>query len=414
MSLVSLDCDDRLGLYPLVFTKDRDKVIVGVPGRARFISTSSTGAEAIRLLQKGLSLREATDELRRTTGSDTISLRPLLRQAVSSGFVASVNGESLPEIPCDAHGWPVHLPVRLANGLFSRYSAFAYGLLIVFAAAVALTGGWRIPSLSEIVMGAKYAQLAWLTALIGLANSLKHELAHCAAAARAGVAARIGIGHRFVFPVIQADLTDLWTVAPARRYLVYSAGMLSDLAVLAAAVIVAWATAAAGRQNSLRLVLGVTFFVALSQIVWQFNAFVRTDVYFILTNAIGQRNLHSDALRAIAGVLKRCLPAGRGQRPRIVRASKAAWIYAGAAAAGYAICTLWTLYFVVTSLHTLAAPLTQPSGVGGRRPAIVLDASDRLAMGVGLACWGGLVGASVWREKTRKRVSLKLAEGEAF
>jgi hypothetical protein len=110
----------------------------------------------------------------------------------------------------------------------------------------------------------------------------KHESAHVLAAAFLGVRADLSIGHRMFFPVIQTDLTSLWAVDRNDRYIAYSAGIVSDLATIALIVISFWLNAhgivAVGEP--FQLLLTIALLVVTTTVVWQFNFFMKTDVYY--------------------------------------------------------------------------------------------------------------------------------------
>ena len=112
-----------------------------------------------------------------------------------------------------------------------------------------------------------------------------------------GIRARCRLGYRLFFPVVETDLSDLWTIEPRRRYLAYLAGVVSDVLAAALALIARWAHLHGWIHLApdLSRALEITVVIAIGVVIWQCNVFLRTDGYYVLANAIRARNLAGDA-----------------------------------------------------------------------------------------------------------------------
>ena len=139
-----------------------------------------------------------------------------------------------------------------------------------------------------------------------------HELAHLAAARAVDVPARISLSTRLYHLVAQTDVSAVWSVPRRRRYVVYLAGIGSDLAVGAVAVLLlAYAGLPGPVESALRLVVLTTTI----GVAWQFEVYLRTDLYFVLLDLSRCRNLHADARRYLRRRAT-SLPPGEARRVR--------------------------------------------------------------------------------------------------
>jgi hypothetical protein len=168
-----------------------------------------------------------------------------------------------------------------------------------------------------------------------------HELAHLAAARSVGVPARFGLGVRLLGIVVHTDLRGIWAVAPRQRRRVYLAGLAADAVVVSTAVLVAAAVGPPVRGALVALVL-----VRIIGMLWQCQIYTRTDMYCVMTDLVGARNLHEDAsvyaiaqLRRVADRVSdrvgrqpstRVDPlVGVGDREQVVIRRYALWMLAG-------------------------------------------------------------------------------------
>ncbi|MEU6721871.1 hypothetical protein ABZ897_61440 [Nonomuraea sp. NPDC046802] len=195
--------------------------------------------------------------------------------------------------------------------LFSRPAHAVLVLLSVCAVAAAIADPGVLPSLSAMVWSdsltftVSFVAGSWLLLLV-------HELGHIAAARSLGVRAELSLGTRMQFLVAQTRITGIWAVPRRARYRAYLAGMRLDwfLACVSAC------TLYVAEIPLMRLVM----VICLSQIAWQFLVFMRTDVYYALANASGNKNLMADAQAHLRATLTRkARSAEQGKTPLSVR-----------------------------------------------------------------------------------------------
>jgi putative peptide zinc metalloprotease protein len=137
-----------------------------------------------------------------------------------------------------------------------------------------------------------------------------HEMAHLVAARAVGVASRFGISHRLWFLVAETDMSGLWTVPREKRYLPILAGPLAD-ATSASLLIFSlfgfrhgwWAL-----PDSVQTVARALLLIFLLSLLWQCFLFVRTDLYYVVSNFFGCKNLLGDTEALLRSTLGRLLP----------------------------------------------------------------------------------------------------------
>ncbi|GAA3255076.1 hypothetical protein [Nonomuraea helvata] len=195
--------------------------------------------------------------------------------------------------------------------LFSRPAHAVLILLTACAIAAAIADPGILPSLSALVWSDSFTFTVafvagtWLLVLV-------HELGHISAARSLGVRAELSLGTRLQFLVAQTRITGIWAVPRRARYRAYLAGMRVDWFFACAATCTLYIV----ELPLVRLVL----VICLSQIAWQFMFFMRTDVYYAVANASGNKNLMADAQAHLRATLARkARSADTGKAPLSVR-----------------------------------------------------------------------------------------------
>lgn len=285
----------RIELRPLSIIPDGTDYLVGRRG-GNFLAVSSVGLEAISLFGEGLPVGRVKTLLAARHAADAVVLEPLLRQLLSAELLHAIDDRRI-DGAADVRRarQPVLSGERLA-WLFGRRALQCSVSLIALAILAVLSDARVLPHPRVLLDGA-----GWRTVLLALALTAivaaKHEFAHVAAGRFLGADPRCRLGFRLFFPVIETDLSDLWLVPARRRYLAYAAGVASDLLLACLAVIALWAHVRGWipLPPDLRHALELTVLIVGCATFWQLNVFLRTDGYYILSNALGCRNLAGDA-----------------------------------------------------------------------------------------------------------------------
>jgi hypothetical protein len=308
---ISDNCTVRLA--PLRITQEGDEYLVGEPGSRSYVVMLSAGAEVVRMLQGGKTPAQIKRALCSRHATPEITLAPFLHTLVQAGFVREVAGVPVAGGRPSAPGRTPRVLRRHVAWLFTVPMLALYACAILTGVAIAALQPGVLPGPRDAIIGHSYPLTALAALLISFINVAKHEGAHVAAGKYLGIEPRCRLGHRLLFPVIQTDLTDLWSVEPRRRYVAYAAGMVSDVVVAALLLVPLW-LAARGALTvgpTSASVMALAIYVIAGAVVWQFNLFMRTDVYYILANALRCRDLLRDAKRHLRHRVRRLLGRAR-------------------------------------------------------------------------------------------------------
>lgn len=136
--------------------------------------------------------------------------------------------------------------------------------------------------------------LVLLLVLYGITASM-HELGHMLAAARYGIASKLGIGNRLWSLVAEADLTGILTLPRSKRYLPLLGGMIVDLLSIALVTLSIQWLLRHGHDGFIVQLLQALILQIVISISWQFNLFLKTDVYYVVCNYYGHPDLDQAA-----------------------------------------------------------------------------------------------------------------------
>ncbi len=310
----SLDIRTRIRMYPLVVREEEGEYVIGRMDTGEFVALPELGKQAVELLGSDRTLAEVESLLEQEHGA-AVDLAEFVEQLIGLGFVESVNGARLDrgEAFRPSLSW---LRAEHVRWVFTWPVAAGYAALLTTAAVMLITNPDLLPN---------YRNFFWMprTSIVIAANTAMflgvmavHEFAHLAAARSREVPARITFGTRLYSLVAQTEVPALWALPRRQRYRVYLAGMASDLALLALALIVA------NMVPTLRGLFGALAVILLIGLASQLQLYTRTDLYLVLADLAKAKNLYQDAavhararVRSVWNRLNRLNRASQEQRP---------------------------------------------------------------------------------------------------
>ncbi|GGL11143.1 hypothetical protein Sme01_15400 [Sphaerisporangium melleum] len=379
------------------FRRDGDEWIVGRVESGDFVAVPHAGVRAIRLLQEGRSVEEAGQRLLEETGV-RLDVRGFVAGLTEAGLVAAVDGKETgsPAPP------PPTLPGLRAHHVrwtLSPWLHAAMGAVIAAGAITLALNPWAMPDWHDLLWSSQSTLVLLTQIVVGWTLILLHELAHLTTARAAGVPGRIRLGTRLQFLAAQTDVSGIWLAERRVRMTVYLAGMAVDCTICAICAILIVSTGG-------HPLLPVVMLTALVMVATQFLVFMRNDLYFVLQDVTGCRNLYRDS-----GSYLRYLLSGRRRHNPLTAMPPAErrvlrW-YTPLAVLGTAGCVavaaLVTLPATVALLLRALAVLWRPSS-----PVALADALVTVSVIVGFQAlwaraWWGRHGARVRRLLTASR-----------
>lgn len=410
MSATVIRADSVLAFPPLVKRVDGAEVVIGRAGSDVFVSLPSIGAEAIAMLETGATVGDVEDRLEAATG-ERVDVADLAAALVGIGLVAAVDGRAVPGPPPTRVTLPRLRPEHLRWMLSRpfRLCADAGLALIVLAAIVAaFRTASPLPGYESLLWSDRGSLVIATQVAIGWTLVLVHEAAHLLSARAAGVPGHVGFGTRLQFLVAQTNVTGIWAAPRRQRIAVYTAGMRTDLAIGAAAFLASTRLEPGGVPHRLALVVVVLLATGLAM---QLLVFMRTDVYFVVQDLTGSRNLYGDSaacarhlLRRVAARLgARAVPAAHPLAGLETRERRTVYGYTVLLVAGTAICLAYAAVVLVPfALGLVHNALT---GIASGRPGAVLDGAVVLAVQCALVT----IWSRAWWTRHGPRVRARLS-----
>ncbi|MGA4996088.1 hypothetical protein [Nonomuraea bangladeshensis] len=340
-------------LRPLTVIQEGDEALVGDPATGTFVAMPAVGGVLISALLRGASVEEAAAEAEAYAGRP-VDLPSFVATLAELGFLddrPDAERQVVRTAPIQTRRWFAGVSERVARPFFGRAAWACYLALALFCLAVFVTSPSLFPSPERdaFLLGDVGLSMLLLMPFVLVSTAL-HEGGHWLAARAIGVRSRFGVDRRMMLLVLETDLSQLWTVPRRLRYGPLLGGMAVDVVVLslllAARLLIrhgVWSPAPAVDAT-----LAVWVFVKLAGLLWQCMVFLRTDLYAVLVNALGCRDLWRVKTLLLRRAFGRLTP---GQAAELVAAGPTdiragrwfRWVWL----AGFAGVLAWFVFFVL-------------------------------------------------------------------
>jgi hypothetical protein len=338
----------RIRLHELAYRPDGEEVIVGRLATGDFVALPAVGARAIELLGQRLTAGQTRRVLNKETGAD-LDICDFVSDLTALGFVAEVDGVLLPD-PAPRRATFPWLTPRLVAWSVSPILSMALGAVVAAAVVVLADRPRLMPSYHDLLWS-PYGSLVLLVMFaVGWPLLFLHEIAHLVVARAAGVPARIEFGTRLQFLVMQTDMSGI-DLAPRRhRLTAYLAGSTVNLTVAATGIL---ALAATGPHGPAHRALEILVLLAVIPLAFEGMIFMRTDVYFVLQDLTGCRDLFGDSRAYMRYLARRVLSRGK---PRLPDPSRRLPLAQRHAVRVYGVVLVTGTALALTALATVTAP----------------------------------------------------------
>ncbi|MFE0415923.1 hypothetical protein [Streptomyces tendae] len=281
----------RVLLHDLAVRRDRDEWIVGRMTTRTFVALPAAGARAVELLGAGLSVGRTEETLRAETGEE-FDIADFVGDLAALGFVARIGDHAVPdaEPPRASLPWLRPRHVRLA---LHPVLPLLVGALLAAAVVVLVRRPYLLPGYRDLLWSRHGSVVLLSGAAAGWTLLLAHELAHLVTARAAGVPGKMRLGTRLQFLVMQTDISGIELAPRRHRLTAYLAGIALNLSV-ASSLVLALALTETG--TTVHRLLAAALLLALLPLPFQCMVFTRTDLYFVLQDLTGCRDLYGDGL----------------------------------------------------------------------------------------------------------------------
>jgi hypothetical protein len=298
--------EPALELHELSFVSEGDEVVVGRPDTGSYAVFPADGAELVRRIAGGMSLSGASAWYEQSFG-EPVDIDDLAATLAELGFVREPGTEPAAARPAGLR--------RPARAVFSPAAWACYAAVTALWLAAAFHTSALLPHPRQVFFTGSLVVVQIVITFGQVPLLFVHEGMHILAGRRLGLPSRLRMSNRFTYIVFETQLNGLKSVPRKARYLPFLAGMVGDLAVFCSLGLIAEATRHGNGSFSLagRVCLALAFTVAL-RMLWQFQFYLRTDLYYVFATALNCYDLHDASVALLRNRIWRAL----GRRHRIV------------------------------------------------------------------------------------------------
>ncbi|MBT2692590.1 hypothetical protein [Bacillus sp. ISL-55] len=280
--------NSQLKLHQLVFREEKQNYIVEDTITNEFYEMPKVCIEAIKLIQGNVPLNEIENNLKKQYADEEIDILEFVHQLIELEIVCELDGEKVAIIienkKDTGFQW---VPERLGQILFNDTTTKIYVGMLIASIMMFIFDPSLIPHYKDIFIFELMIGNVAAIILITLILVLLHEFGHILAIRGEGLNAKLELGHRLFFAVLETDLTQAWKLPPQKRNKLLYAGMYIDIVVIFTSLILLLVST----DWLFSGILGIVVFNTLIRLIYQLCVFMKTDFYYIIENLTGCYNL---------------------------------------------------------------------------------------------------------------------------
>lgn len=304
----------QIKLHPFTYRQEGEEYIVVCPTSSSIVSLPLIGVEAMQFFEQGANVSDVSLHLISAEDDEDegYDVTDFVLTLLESGFVAEIDGQPV-SIPVeeeeknekrDLFAW---IRADRVHWFFSR-PVLLLDLAIIIIIAFLL---WYYPTFLPQSKNFLFHPWYTINMLVLIATALLllflHELGHLCAARAMGVNGRLSVGRRLFSLVAQCQVDDLWQLPRQKRMIVYLAGLLVNLWLFFLAfLLLLWQGPVLPTLFASWLKLVLVF--EWTSTAWQFQFYMKTDIYFLVSDVFQARNLMDDAEKVLKSGFSWVLP----------------------------------------------------------------------------------------------------------
>lgn len=292
MQQINISPNSLIKTVPIDISHSGEDVIIGsILQQGSFIKSNNMGLEAIELLNQRISLA-LTEDILSKKYKQNVSIKGLIEILFDANLISSIDDQQIngePQIQVRSESkWK-----RLINTFFCRSAYWIYTFLFITAIMLSVH---RMKDFQSVLssVGLFILQNPILSIVISWLLVIKHEWFHYIAALSLGLPAKIKIGTRFIFIVMETRSDAIYLHKKRKRYRFYLAGMLGDMVFVAAFINLKSMLTLLNINVSPQLI-DLCILQTVIGIIFQLNIFLKTDLYFVLADLLNKDNLYTDS-----------------------------------------------------------------------------------------------------------------------
>jgi putative peptide zinc metalloprotease protein len=295
---MELTYTSEISLLPLKVRKDNRYYIVEAEDTGDFYEMPEVCITAIELLNKAKPLREIEKSLNDQYPNEDIDIIGFINQLLELDLVKEIDGIPIQRSYVDHSNFSfTWIPQTLGQFFFNSISSKLYFLLLIASTGLILFNPNLFPRYSDLFAFDLMFQNIVALLVFSFLLVILHEFGHVLAVRSEGLPAKIEVGHRLFFVVLETDMSQVWKLPAEKRNKLYLAGMNFDIVVLFLALSAQlFASENALTMGVLKLVVLNTFI----RLIYQAAVFMKTDLYYVIENKTGCYNLMENGRNFLA------------------------------------------------------------------------------------------------------------------
>lgn len=289
MGMMNISYETKLSLRSLTIQKQSKHYIVEDSVTGEFYEMPQICIDAIEMISQSTPLEEIESCLKVNYPNEQINILDFVNQLVELDLVSEIEGVVLTRnIESKDHAGFTWIPPSLGHLFFNHISVTLYILLLAASVAMLLFKPSLFPKYKDLFVFDLMLEnvAAWL--LITFILVLLHEFGHVLAVRSENLPARIEVGHRLFFVVLETDMSQVWSLPAEKRNKLYLAGMYFDIAILFGALT---AQIFIGEPALISALLKLVVLDTFIRLVYQACVYMKTDLYYVIENWTGCYNL---------------------------------------------------------------------------------------------------------------------------
>jgi putative peptide zinc metalloprotease protein len=291
---MNLSYKTNVKLSPLNIRKDKKNYIIEDLILGDFYEMPEPCIDAIEMINQSMPLGNIEDLLKDKYPQEEINIIDFISQLLELDLVSEIDGVELTKkIESETNDGYTGIPPGLGRFFFNKISVKLYMGLLAASIGFLIIKPNLFPQYQDLFVFDLMIEnvAAWL--IVTFLLVMLHEFGHVLAVRSEGLPARIELGHRLFFVVLETDMSQVWQLPAEKRNKLYLAGMYFDMVVLFIAITAQFFTSEGSILiGLLKLVLLDTFI----RLVYQAAVFMKTDLYYVFENWTGCYNLMENGL----------------------------------------------------------------------------------------------------------------------
>jgi putative peptide zinc metalloprotease protein len=288
----------RYFVIPLSVQEEGEAYIVGNVEMGDFYQFPEQGLKILNMLASGDTASMIRNRLA-LEYQETIDVDDFVDQLTAIGFIhpedqKQIAQERLRATAQDRRRTFIVDP-RIARAILSRPASLCYLAAVFYALFIAIRSPELCINFDAFYIGTYRTPFLLIVIALSFMQTILHELGHMLAAARYGIKSKYGVGTRLWELVVESDLTGILTLPKSQRYFPMLAGMLVDILGTALLTIIIYVLLQYGVSGFAIQVFQAVVLANVFAFLWQFDIFVKTDIYYVLCNYFSYPDLDKDA-----------------------------------------------------------------------------------------------------------------------